>query len=149
MLPMLKIRLQRLGRKAEPTFRLVLTDSKNATKSGKYLETLGNFDARKGEASTFKADRITYWMSKGAQVSTTVHNLLINNKITTGKKLNALPLKKAIVKDQPAVEAASAPIAEAPKAEVKEEVVVEAKTPAIEEAPAVEATPETAPESVA
>lgn len=128
---MLKIRLQRVGRKAEPTFRLVLTDSKNSTKSGKYLETLGNYDSRKGEASTFKADRISYWMSKGAQVSTTVHNLLINKKITTGKKLNALPLKKAIVKDAPAVDAS--PVAtEAPKAETKEEVVVEAEAPVVE-----------------
>lgn len=125
---MLKIRLQRVGRKAEPTFRLVLTDSKNSTKSGKYLETLGNYDSRKGEASTFKADRISYWMSKGAQVSTTVHNLLINKKITTGKKLNALPLKKAIVKDAPAVEA----VAETPKPEVKEEVAVEAEAPVVE-----------------
>lgn len=143
---MLKIRLQRVGRKAEPTFRLVLTDSKNATKSGRYLETLGNFDARRGEASTFQADRITHWMSKGAQVSTTVHNLLINNKITTGKKLNALPLKKAIVKEAPVVEVPKAE-APAPKAEVVEEVVAE--TPAVEEAPVAEAAPETTPESVA
>ncbi|MFZ2523132.1 MAG: 30S ribosomal protein S16 [Minisyncoccia bacterium] len=45
---MLKIRLQRVGRKHEPVFRLVLTDSKNSTKSGKYLENLGNYDARRG-----------------------------------------------------------------------------------------------------
>jgi small subunit ribosomal protein S16 len=98
---MLKIRLQRVGRKAEPTFRLLLTDSKNSTKSGKFLEVLGNYDARKGEQSVFKADRITYWMSVGAQVSPTVHNLLIDKKVISGKKVNNLPLKKAIVKDAP------------------------------------------------
>ncbi len=113
---MLKIRLQRVGRKHEPTFRLVLTDSKNSTKSGKYLEVLGNFDARRGENSAFKAERIGYWMSKGAQVSTTVHNMLITKNIISGKKLNALPLKKAIKKDEPAQEAApaSAPAESAP-----------------------------------
>ena len=58
MLPMLKIRLQRVGRKAEPTFRLVLTDSKNSTKSGKYIETLG-------KPTTIQPDdvgRETKWM---------------------------------------------------------------------------------------
>lgn len=124
---MLKIRLQRVGRKHEPSFRLVLTDSKNSTKSGKYLETLGNFDARRGEKSEFKSERISHWMSKGAQVSGTVHNILIDKKIISGKKVNVLPLKKAIVKDvPPAPEAPSQ--AETPKeapvvsSEVKEDV---------------------------
>src|SRR3989344_940448 len=98
---MLKIRLQRVGRKAEPTFRLLLTDSKNSTKSGKFLEILGNYDSRHGETSVFKADRITYWISVGAQVSPTVHNMLIDKKVISGKKINNLPLKKAIVKDAP------------------------------------------------
>jgi small subunit ribosomal protein S16 len=128
---MLKIRLQRVGRKHEPSFRLVLTDSKNSTKSGKYLETLGNYDARRGEKSEFKTERISYWMSKGAQVSGTVHNLLVDKKVVSGKKVNVLPLKKAIVKEAPA-EAAPAPAA-APAPEVQAEAPVEA--PAVEETP--------------
>ena len=96
---MLKIRLQRVGRKHEPTFRLVLTDSKNSTKSGKYLENLGNYDSRHGEDSSFKADKITYWIGKGAQVSPTVHNILVSKKVIDGKKINVLPLKKPIVKE--------------------------------------------------
>lgn len=121
---MLKIRLQRVGRKHEPSFRLVLTDSKNSTKSGKYLEILGNYDARRGEKSEFKADRITHWVSKGAQVSGTVHNLLIDKKIITGKKVNVLPLKKAIVKETPPTEA----VPEVPlEAQSADEVVVETK----------------------
>ncbi len=113
---MLKIRLQRVGRKHEPSFRLVLTDSKNSTKSGRYLENLGNYDARRGEKSEFKSDRITYWVSKGAQLSGTVHNLLIDKKVVSGKKVNVLPLKKAILKDAPA-EATTAPETPAPVTE--------------------------------
>ncbi len=128
---MLKIRLQRVGRKAEPTFRLLLTDSKNSTKSGKFLEILGNYDARKGEQSVFKADRITYWMSVGAQVSPTVHNLLIDKKVITGKKVNNLPLKKAIKKDVPPEAAAPAEV-----------VSAEESAPIIEENPTEEVTPE-------
>lgn len=124
---MLKIRLQRTGRKNEPTFRLVLTDSKNSAKSGRFLEVLGNFDSRKGEKAEFKSDRISHWMSVGAQVSDTVHNLLVDKKIVTGKKLNKLPKKSAPVKEV---------VAEAPAPEVKEEV----KAP-VEATPVVEAAP--------
>ncbi len=142
---MLKIRLQRVGRKHEPSFRLVLTDSKNSTKSGKTLEILGNYDARKGEESNVKSDRVSYWMSKGAQVSATVHNLLVEKKIISGKKVNNLPLKKAIVKDAPAVEAAPAPApAATPAAEAPVETAVE-ETPA----PEVAAEPTPAPEEAA
>ncbi len=114
---MLKIRLQRVGRKHEPVFRLVLTDSKNSTKSGKSFETLGSYDARRGDKSDLKTDRIKYWIEKGAQTSVTVHNLLVDRKVSSGKKLNALPLKKAIVKEAPqeALAPASEAAAQAPK----------------------------------
>lgn len=138
---MLMIRLQRVGRKNEPTFRLVLTDSKNSTKSGRYLEVLGSYDSRRGEKAEFKADRIAHWISMGAKTSATVHNLLISKKLISGKKINTLPLKKPIKKegaDAPAeTPAASAPIA----AEVSAEV-----TPAPEAEPApAEAAAEPAP----
>lgn len=121
MSDMLKIRLQRIGRVNIPTFRIVLTDSKNSTKSGKFLEVLGMYDPV-GNVKEIKADRITYWMSKGAQVSDTVHNFLIDKKVIPGKKVNALPKKKPIVKEADkkaegaAPAAAAAPAAEAPKA---------------------------------
>jgi small subunit ribosomal protein S16 len=118
---MLKIRLQRVGRKHEPTFRLVLTDSKNSTKSGKYLENLGNYDSRHGEDSSFKADRVKYWMSKGAQLSGTVHNMLISKKVIEGKKINVLPLKKPIIKEAKEEAPAKTEGAPAETAEVKEE----------------------------
>lgn len=89
---MLKIRLQRVGRKNDPSFRVVLTDSKNSTRSGKFLEILGAYSARHGEPS-LKADRLKYWMSVGAKPSGTVHNLLIKEKVITGKKINILPKK--------------------------------------------------------
>jgi len=86
------IRLQRVGRKHEPTFRVVLTDSKNSTKSGKFLEILGSYDARKS-VDVLHADKIKEWMGKGAQVSDTIHNLLVKHKIVDSKKKNVLPRK--------------------------------------------------------
>lgn len=101
---MLKIRLQRVGRVNVPTFRVVLTDSKNSTKSGKFLEILGTYDPIH-DVKEVKADRIKHWMSVGAQVSDTLHNFLIAKKIIPGKKVNKLPKKSPIAK-----------VVEAPKA---------------------------------
>lgn len=95
------VRLQRVGRKNDPSFRVVLTDSKNSTKSGRFLEVLGSYNARFGKPE-IKADRVKYWVSVGAKVSPTVHNLLINEKVTSGKKINVLPRKSPPKKEEPA-----------------------------------------------
>ncbi len=90
---MLKIRLQRIGRKNDPSFRAVLTDSKNSTKSGRFLEIVGNYNPKAG-VTNFKTDRIIYWMGKGAKLSDTMHNFLVHQKAIEGKKINVLPKKK-------------------------------------------------------
>ncbi len=111
------IRLQRTGRKHEPTFRLVLTDSKNGPKSGKYLENLGWYDTRiKNDINQIKIDRVKYWMSQGAKTSVTVNNFLISKKVIEGKKLNALPKKKPIKKAEEAKPAEAPAPAPAPAA---------------------------------
>jgi small subunit ribosomal protein S16 len=94
---MLKIRLQRIGRKNDPSFRVVLTDSKNSTKSGKFLEILGTYNPKGGEKK-LESDRIKHWLSVGAKCSDTMHNFLVHDKIVEGKKVNVLPKKKPTVK---------------------------------------------------
>jgi small subunit ribosomal protein S16 len=101
---MLIIRLQRTGRKHEPTFRVVLTDSKNGPKSGKYLKNLGWYDSRlkNDAAKQLDIDAIKHWMSQGTKLSLTMHNFLISQKVITGKKLNALPKKTVQKKEEEA-----------------------------------------------
>lgn len=89
---MLKIRLQRIGRKNDASFRVVLTDSKNAAKSGKFKEILGSYNLKTGEV-LFKAERISHWMKNGAQASDTVYNFLVHQKLVEGKKKNVLSRK--------------------------------------------------------
>lgn len=89
---MLKIRLQRVGRKNDSAFRVVLTDSKNSAKSGRFKEIIGSYNLKSGKV-VFKKDRIDYWMKNGAQVSDTVHNFLVREKIIEGKKKNVLSKK--------------------------------------------------------
>ena len=106
---MLKIRLQRVGRKNIRVFRVVLTDSKNSTKSGRFHEILGTFDLE-NDKKEVSADRVKYWISKGAKTSDTLHNYLVDKKIVAGKKINALPRRTPIKKESPKTEG------EAPKA---------------------------------
>lgn len=147
---MLKIRLQRVGRKHEPTFRVVLTDSKNSAKSGKVHEILGSYDPRK-KTEIFKGDRIKEWMSKGAQASGTVYNLLVTHKVIEGKKKNVLPYKKPFKSEKKLAEekaAADAILAkEAAEKAAKEAAEAEAK--AAEEAAAAAEQAASAPEEAA
>lgn len=81
------IRLQRVGRKHQPSFRLVLTDSNNSTKSGRFKEILGSYDPRK-TTEVLKADRIQHWLKMGARPTATAHNLLVKQGISAGKKVH-------------------------------------------------------------
>ncbi len=98
---MLNIRLQRVGRKNDPSYRLVVINSKYAAKSGKAIEILGSVDFRKKSivGDSLKADKIKDYMSKGAKPSDTVHNLFIDAGILTGKKINVLSRKSPIKKE--------------------------------------------------
>ncbi len=105
---MLVMRFQRIGKKGQAYFRIVLTEH---TKKplGEFLELLGSYDPHKKDLKV-KKERIEYWLSKGVQASPTVHNLLINKKIISGdKKLSW----KAKVGEKPAP-AAAAPAPAAP-----------------------------------
>lgn len=94
---MLKIRLQRFGRKNNPAFRVVLTDSKNAAKSGRFIEILGNYDLKANNFSVNK-EQVLKRISEGAQVSDTVHNFLVTQGIIEGQKKNVLPKKSKTTK---------------------------------------------------
>ena len=85
---MLMIRLQRVGRRNDPSFRVVVTDSRNSTKSGKFIEIVGNYDARHKDRTQINKERILYWIKNGAKATDTIHNLLLSNGVITGKKID-------------------------------------------------------------
>src|SRR5438132_1301844 len=96
---MLAIRLTRVGKKKDASFRVVVVDSKRKVKAGNYLEMVGSYDPRVN-TSSLKAERIKHWMQNGAKPSDTVHNLLISQKIIEGKKINVLPKKTVPKKEE-------------------------------------------------
>lgn len=81
---MLIIRLQRVGRKNDPSFRLIVTDSRKSPRSGKYLETLGFYDPR-GKRIDLKAERAKHWLANGAKMSRTAYDILAKKGLLTKK----------------------------------------------------------------
>lgn len=108
---MLKIRLKRVGRKHDPSFRLVVLESRRGPKSGDYIENLGSYNARTDEKN-INGERVTHWLNVGAQPSDTAHNLLVELGIITGKKVNVLPKKTPLIKESEETEEAAAPATE-------------------------------------
>lgn len=71
-----KIRLTRLGKKKQPTYRVVVMDSRKP-RDGKYIEQLGIYDPRQNP-SLIKIDneRALYWLNTGAQPTERAQKLL-------------------------------------------------------------------------
>ncbi len=71
-----KIRLMRLGKKKQPVYRVVVSDSRKA-RNGRYIESIGRYEPRQ-EPSLIEIDneRAVEWLSQGAQPTERVQKLL-------------------------------------------------------------------------
>jgi small subunit ribosomal protein S16 len=92
---MLMIRLRRVGRRNDPSFRVVVVDKRRAAKAGRSVEILGSYNPR-AKSFQFKEDRIKYWLSVGAKTSGTVHNLLVSKNVISGLKINVVAKPKKV-----------------------------------------------------
>jgi len=154
---MVTIRLSRVGKKNHPLFRIVVQD-KQKDPYGPALDIVGFYNPHTSPSTVeLKEDLIKDWISKGAQPSNTVWNLLVNAGVIEGKKKKSVSIsKKRAAKDAEAKKGgeeapkeakseeapAEAPAEEAPKEEVKEETKEEVKEEAPKEAPKEEAPEE-------
>ena len=123
---MLKIRMQRIGRINMPSYRIIVVEHTESTKTSNFTDIVGTYNPRSKERKLDEG-KIQHWLSVGAQPSATVHNMLVSVGILKGKKINVLTAFKA-----PEV---------APVEPVEEETSAETATPA-EEAPAEAVAPE-------
>lgn len=89
---MLMIRLSRIGKKNKPLYRVVISE-KRKDLYGDSLEILGSYNPHTKELKIDNA-KTKYWLSKGAGMSQTVNNLLIEKKVIEGKKVKASKDKK-------------------------------------------------------
>lgn len=118
---MLMIRLSRKGKKKQPTYRIIISE-KHKDPWGDALEMLGFYNPRTKPATlSLKKDRIEYWLSKGAQSSATVHNLLVAHGVVQGPKRRVVKLKPKQKEGAPAQGATEQKPPEAKTEEKKEE----------------------------
>jgi len=158
-----KLRLMRMGKKKQPTYRVVAADSRKA-RNGRIIEAVGFYDPRR-DPSVIEIDneKAVGWLRNGAQPTERVEKLLkisgawdeFKGQPATPKVEEApadeapteeAPVEEAVVEEAPADEAPTeeAPVEEAvvEEAPVEEAVVEEAP---VEEAVAEEAVVEEAP----
>lgn len=139
---MLKIRLQRIGRRNDPQFRAVVTESTRGPKSNDFIEILGSYNPKLGKIE-LKNDRMSYWLSKGAQPSGTMHNFLVDAKVIDGPKINVLPQKSPVIDE--AKIAAEKAAEEKAKADAQAKVEAEKAALEAEKEVPVEEVPAEAP----
>lgn len=138
------MRLKRVGRKNNPSFRIVVVDKRTSVKSNKTVDLLGSYDPKLGRIS-INGDKAKHWLLHGVQPSDTVFNMLVSQKIVEGKKKNALPRKSPII-DEAKIKAEADAKAAAEKVEAEAKAAAEAEAKAAEEAAATPAPEAPAPE---
>jgi small subunit ribosomal protein S16 len=113
-----KIRLMRVGKKKQPTYRVVVADSRNQ-RDGRFIEILGQYEPRHDPSSiNLDADRAVHWLRHGAQPTETVAKILEVAGVWDA-------YKTATGKD-----AAAKPKPRTPKAKAVKETKAEATAPA-------------------
>lgn len=137
---MLKIRLQRIGKRGQAYFKVVVTEHTRKTK-GKYLELLGSYDPHKNEINV-DAEKVKHWLGQGAKMSETVNNLLVGKGIVEGEKVTVWKPKKkkggeaAMATETKIAGPKETPVeAESKTEETKEEVKTEESVPTPTEIP--------------
>jgi small subunit ribosomal protein S16 len=129
---MLRIRLQRMGRKKAPSYRVIVSERTKDPYAGG-IEILGHYNPiAQPKILELKADRIQHWIANGAQPSETVHNLLVREGIISGDKQKSVKIsqkrQKKLTAKQAEAEAAKVAAAEKKKAaEESEKAAAEAK----------------------
>ena len=83
-IPVLMIRLSRVGARKQPHYRVVVIE-KDRARNGRSVEVVGTYNPRTEPTTIIlKRDRVDYWVSKGAQLSETVGKLLKKHTATAG-----------------------------------------------------------------
>lgn len=142
------MRLQRVGRKNDPSYRIVVTDKRTGPKSNKHVAIIGSYNPKMSNIQ-LDTEAATDWLSKGVQPSDTVHNILVKQKVINAKTINPLPRKSPIVDEEALAKKAEEKAAAEEAAKVEAEAPVEEETPAAEETPVEEVVEEAPAEEVA
>lgn len=114
---MVRIRMQRLGRRNRPFYRINAVD-KRTRREGAPIEQLGWYDplAESSKQLSLNLDRLKFWLAKGAQPSDTVRDMLVKAELMDKKAWEA---QRAEDRDMVAKKVAAAAAAGEKKEEKK------------------------------
>lgn len=84
---MLVIRFFRIGKKNQPSFKIVVTEKTNSSRRGRFVEQVGTYNPTTKD-KTLNVERVKYWLGVGAKPSETIHNLLVSEKVIEAKKID-------------------------------------------------------------
>ena len=147
----LKIRLARGGAKKRPFYRIVVAEA-SSPRDGRYVERVGTYNPMvpkdHEQRITLNNERISFWMSKGAQPTERVQKMLASAGLASAVEMRDQPKKSAPGKKRLEREAEAAANAEA-AAEAAAAEAAAAEAAAAEEAPAEEAAAEAPAEEAA
>ena len=74
---MVKIRLKRMGKKKQPSYRIVIADDRSP-RDGRFIENIGTYNPRTEPAAVvIREDRLAEWLSKGAQPTDSIRRVLV------------------------------------------------------------------------
>ena len=117
---MVKIRLMRVGKRKQPSYRVVVADSRSP-RDGRIIEAIGHYHPRQEPSEiSVNGDRAVYWLKQGAQPSSAVRKLLqISGAWAefSGEAAPAPAAKKAAVKATPAASVSEEEVADLPEGE--------------------------------
>lgn len=82
---MLKLRLQRRGKRNYATYRVVVAEQ-HAPVKGRFIADVGSYNPHT-DAFTVDGEAIAQWLTQGAQPSATMHNLLVTHGLLTAEKV--------------------------------------------------------------
>lgn len=110
---MLKLRLQRRGKRNYATYRIVVADA-GAPIKGRFLADVGHYNPHT-DVFSVDAEVVKKWLSQGVQPSATVHNLLVTHDIIKADKVTSWRPKKKAAGEAPTTAPAATPAPEAEK----------------------------------
>jgi small subunit ribosomal protein S16 len=90
-----KLRLMRMGKTKQPTYRLVAADSRSP-RDGRFIEIVGSYAPRQQQQKVvLKEDRVTRWLQEGAQPTDRVRRILVDAGLMQAAPVRETPAKKA------------------------------------------------------
>jgi small subunit ribosomal protein S16 len=90
-----KLRLMRMGKTKQPTYRLVAADSRSP-RDGRFIEIIGSYAPREHDNKVvLKEDRVTRWLQEGAQPTDRVRRILVGAGLMEAAPAREAPATKA------------------------------------------------------